>query len=66
LLNVVAGAVASSMGLGETPADASQDGGRPVDWGRFLAVLGLVMCALFAVVLLVSAIPLWVIDPCQG
>ena len=65
LLMIVAGAIASWRALAAVPTDATDEGGRPFDRGRFMAVLGLTTSALFAVVVIATAIPRWMIDACQ-
>ena len=46
-------------------SDVPTDGGRPRQRARFMAVLGLASCALFALQILAGAIPHWVLDACQ-
>jgi hypothetical protein len=65
LVAIVCGALASWTALAATPEDATLDGGRPGDRARFVAVLGLVMCGFFTVVVLATAVPRWVLDACQ-
>ena len=48
-----------------TAHDVPLDGGRPRQRARFMAVLGLTSCALFALQILAGAIPPSVIDACQ-
>jgi hypothetical protein len=60
------GAAAAWRGLAEAPSDARTEGGQPFDRGRFMAVLGLCSSALFSVMLVAGAIPLWVLfHACQ-
>jgi hypothetical protein len=65
LLIVGGGALASWRALGLASAEERDDGARPDEWGRFMALLGLVMCALFAVVVIAGAIPRLVLDACH-
>jgi hypothetical protein len=51
--------------LAHTAGDAPTDGGRPRQRARFMAVLGLASCGLFALQILAGAIPHWVLDACQ-
>ena len=44
--------------------DATLDGGRSIDRGRFMGVLGLATCALFAMAVVAMAVPRWMIDAC--
>jgi hypothetical protein len=65
-LAVVAGAAAISWtALMRTAADVPTDGGQPRQRARFMAVLGLASCGLFALQILAGAIPHWVLDACQ-
>jgi hypothetical protein len=65
LVIVVAAAVISWTTLIRTAADVPTDGGRPRQRARFMAVLGLASCALFALQIIAGAIPHWVLDACQ-
>src|SRR5205814_10179842 len=65
LLVIAAGAVAAWRAIEEAPRDAPTEGGRPVDRGKFMAVWGLLSCALFSTVVIASAVPRWVLDACQ-
>ena len=65
LVLIAAGAFSAWRGLNEAPPDAMLDGGRSVDRGRFMGVLGLATCALFAVLVVAMAVPGWMIDACQ-
>jgi hypothetical protein len=65
-LAVVIGAAALSWtALIHTTPDVPTDGGRPRQRARFMAVLGLASCGLFALQILAGAIPHWVLDACQ-
>ena len=65
-LAMVAGAAAIAWtALTRTAGDVPTDGGRPRQRARFMAILGLASCALFALQILAGAIPQWVIDACQ-
>jgi hypothetical protein len=59
------GAVFSFLALQATSADQPEDGGRPRQRARFMAILGLTACALFALTVVAGAIPRWVLDACQ-
>lgn len=59
------GAVISFVSLRRTPPEAPTDGGNPIERARFMAILGLVSSALFAVAIVAGAIPRWVLDACQ-
>ena len=65
LLIVGVGALFSFFALQQTAADAPTDGGRPRQRARFMAVLGLAACALFALAIVAGAVPRWVLDACQ-
>jgi hypothetical protein len=58
------GALAAWNALQRTPGDALDDGARPPDRGRFMAVLGLVMSALFALTILANDLPRVMLDAC--
>ena len=58
-------AIISWKALRRTAADVPTDGGRPRQRARFMAVLGLASCALFALQIVAGAIPPWVLDACQ-
>ena len=67
LLIIAAGAAASWSGW--QFADAHAASGRPArdrhgDRERFMAQLGLVMCAAFTMVVIAGAFPQWIIDAC--
>jgi hypothetical protein len=64
LVLVAGGSTLSWMALRRTAHDAPLDGGRPRQRARFMAVLGLTSCALFALQILAGAIPPSVIDAC--
>jgi hypothetical protein len=64
LIVVAGGAIVSFAALRHTPQTVT-DGGNPRERARFMAVLGLASCALFAVAIVASAIPRWVLDACQ-
>jgi hypothetical protein len=62
---VAAGGSLSWMALRRTARDVPLDGGGPRQRARFMAVLGLTSCALFALQILAGAIPPSVINACQ-
>ena len=59
------GAIISWTALRRTANDVPTDGGRPRQRARFMAVLGLASCGLFALQIIAGAIPHWVLDACQ-
>jgi hypothetical protein len=61
---VAGGAIVSFLALQRTPPMPT-DGGDPRQRARFMAVLGLMSCALFALLIVANAIPRWVLDACQ-
>jgi hypothetical protein len=65
LLIVAVGAVASFMALRHSTGDRPTDGPDPRQRARFMAILGLTMCALFGLTIVANAIPRWVLDACQ-
>jgi len=62
---VIAAAAVSWAALMHTTTDVPTDGGRPRQRARFMAVLGLASCGLFALQILAGAIPHRVLDACQ-
>jgi hypothetical protein len=62
---VLAGVIFSWKALNRTSNERSTDGGQPQQRARFMAVLGLASCALFALQIIAGAIPHWVLDACQ-
>jgi len=62
---VCGGAALSWIALQRTATDLPMDGGRPRQRARFMAILGLSTCALFALQIIAGAIPHWMLDACQ-
>jgi len=62
---VFGGAGISWAAMTRTAEDVPSDGGRPRQRARFMAILGLALCALFALQIVAGAIPHWVLDACQ-
>jgi hypothetical protein len=65
LVIVGAGAYSSWTALERAGWSAREDGSRPDERGRFMALLGLVLCAFSALVIVALAIPRLVLDACQ-
>jgi hypothetical protein len=65
LVIIGAGAFGSWRALRIAPAGVPQDGRQPDERGRFMALLGLWMCSLFAIVVIAGEIPRRVLDACQ-
>jgi hypothetical protein len=65
LAMVIGAATISWTALMRTADDLPTDGGRPRQRARFMAVLGLASCGLFALQIIAGAIPHWVLDACQ-
>ena len=65
LVMVGGGAVASWTALQRARPGAVSDGSQPDERGRFMAILGLVSCAFFALVIIAMAVPRVVLDACQ-
>ena len=61
---VCGGAFVSWVALRRTAGDVPTDGGRPRQRARFMAILGLTLCALFALQILAGAIPPSILDAC--
>lgn len=64
LLMIAGGAAMSRRALTHGEGDATGDGPRPMDRGRFMAVLGLLTCALFALAVIGNQIPRLLLDAC--
>lgn len=65
-LLVVGGAVfAAWWSTRQTSRNAQDDGGRPDDRAHFMAVSGLVLSAVFALVIIAQAIPRFILGPCD-
>jgi hypothetical protein len=62
---VMGGAFLSWTALTSTANDTPTDGGRPRQRARFMALLGLALCALFALQILAGEIPRQVLDACH-
>ena len=62
---VGAGAVAAWNALSRTANDTPSDGGLPRQRARFMAILGLAMCAFSAIAIVALAFPRWMLNACQ-
>jgi hypothetical protein len=62
---IAGGAFLGWRALQFTDDTAPLDGSQADQRGRFMALFGLTMCALFAMVVIAGAIPRWVLDACQ-
>jgi hypothetical protein len=62
---VASGAMVSWRALRHTSPEMPTDGGDPRQRARFMAILGLASCALFALSIAAGAIPRWMLDACQ-
>jgi hypothetical protein len=65
LAMVIGAAAIAWTALRRTANDVPTDGGQPRQRARFMAILGLASCGLFALQILAGAIPPWVLDACQ-
>jgi hypothetical protein len=65
LAMVIGAAAISWTALRRTTSDVPTDGGQPRQRARFMAVLGLVSCGLFALQILAGAIPHLALDACR-
>ncbi len=61
---VVGGATVAFTALSHTDPDTPSDGGQPRQRARFMAIVGLSACALFALQILAGALPHWMLDAC--
>jgi hypothetical protein len=62
---IAVGAVQSWMVLVRLPEQADQEAGGALDRSRFMAISGLVLCVIFATVVIAQAIPRFVLSPCD-
>jgi hypothetical protein len=65
LIVIIGGGVVAARTYSQIPSGAPTDGGRPIDRSRFMALGGMLTAALFALVVIASAIPPWVLDACD-
>lgn len=63
---VGAGAGAAWYVLRQVPPGTPADGSQPSHRGHFMGALGLLMCGLFALVVVAGAVPRWVLDACHS
>jgi hypothetical protein len=63
---IAAGAYGSWVALQRGSAREREDGSQPDERGRFMAVLGLLMCAFFGLVVIAGAIPRVILDACHS
>jgi hypothetical protein len=64
LLITAGGAAASWTAFQRTPEPSHEDGPRPVDRGKFMAMLGLLVSAMFALAMIANAVPRMLLDAC--
>jgi hypothetical protein len=64
LLITAGGAAASWTVFQRTPEPSHADGPRPVDRGKFMAMLGLLVSAMFALAMIANAVPRVLLDAC--
>jgi hypothetical protein len=62
---VGAGSVAAWNALSRTANDVPSAGGLPRQRARFMAILGLSMCAFSALAIVALALPRWMLNACQ-
>jgi len=62
---VAGGAVAAFHAWRDTANDGPTDGDQPRQRARFMALLGLITCAFFALAIVAEAIPPLVLDACR-
>jgi hypothetical protein len=65
LIVTAAGASAALHSARQIPRETPTEGGRPIDRSRFMALLGLMMSALFATVLIATVVAQWGLDACR-
>lgn len=64
LLVTAGGAAASWTALQRAPEQTTREGSRAMDRGRFMAVLGLLTSASFALAMIANAVPRVLLDAC--
>ena len=64
-LAIVAGGAVLSWQALRTARGEPDDGGAPRQRARFMAMLGLMSSALFALAIVAGAVPRWMLDACQ-
>jgi hypothetical protein len=64
LVLTAGGAAASWTALQRARSDAVEDGPRPMDRGKFMATLGLLIAALFGLVIVSALVPQVMLDAC--
>jgi hypothetical protein len=62
---VAVGTAAAFLAVRDSSGDGPTDGGRQRQRARFMAILGLVSCAFFALAIVADEIPRWVLDACR-
>ena len=65
LLGVAGAAMTAWNALSRTAHDTPSDGGLPRQRARFMAILGLSMCAFSALAIVALGFPKWMFDACQ-
>jgi hypothetical protein len=65
LIVIAAGAFSAWRTLDRSDSAAAGESSIRIDRGRFMAMWGLLSCAFFALVVIATAIPRWVLDACQ-
>ena len=65
ILVVIGGAWIAWLAYQQTQGAGRNDGGRPRERARFMAVLGLASSALFLVAILANDMPRWVLHACR-
>jgi hypothetical protein len=62
---IAAGAISAWSIFVRVPPTADQTGGAEWDRTRFMAILGLVLCALFTLIVIAEAVPRFILGPCD-
>ncbi|MGH9514208.1 MAG: hypothetical protein ACRD3P_00830 [Terriglobales bacterium] len=64
-LIALAGLAAGLRGYAVLPRDAADEGGRPLDRTHFQLLFGIAFSLAFTVVIIASAVPRWILSPCD-
>jgi hypothetical protein len=65
LVVIAGGGALAWRALMHTPFDVPDDGGRPLERGKFMALFGLILSGFFAIVVVASGFPQWMLDACR-
>jgi hypothetical protein len=61
----ISGLLSGFAALQSLPANAKEEGGRPLDRAHFQALIGMAFSFSFAIVIIAGSIPRWILSPCD-